>query len=198
MARLWSPPADTARTLASQGLDLLGQQLVLVAVAQLTPTSIAPAPDGSAGGEGEVVAASSQHSDHAPLHHGLDLLGQQLGLPVAVAQLAPASIAPAPNSTVGGEGEAVSDSSRHSDDAPAASKGLDLLRQRLVLLVAVAKPAKASTSPALQTVPSAMRARLCPSPTATLTARSPPSGEGRRVGVLSRATPSPCPSSPGA
>jgi len=47
-------------------------------------------------------------------------------LPVAVAQLAVVSIAPAPDSAVGGDGEAVRPPSRHSDDA-LASKGLDLL-----------------------------------------------------------------------
>ncbi|EOD18081.1 hypothetical protein EMIHUDRAFT_349842, partial [Emiliania huxleyi CCMP1516] len=37
----------------------------------------------------------------------LDLLGQRLALPVAVAQLARGAIAPAPYTAVGGEGEAV-------------------------------------------------------------------------------------------
>ena len=68
-------------------------------------------------------------------------------LPVAVAQPAIGSKAPAPDSSVGGDGEAVPTSRRHSDDA-LASKGLDLLRQQLVLLVAVAQPARASKAPA--------------------------------------------------
>ena len=47
------------------------------------------------------------------------------------------AVAPGKDRAVGGEGEAVGDPSRHSDDAP-ASKGLDLLRQQPVdLLVAV-------------------------------------------------------------
>ena len=50
--------------LASEGLDLLGQQLVLlVTVAQHAAASKAPAPDGSVGGEGEVVVCSSRHGD---------------------------------------------------------------------------------------------------------------------------------------
>ena len=49
-----------------QALDLLGQQLVLlVAVAQLANTSMAPAPTGAVGGDREAVAASSRHSDDA-------------------------------------------------------------------------------------------------------------------------------------
>ena len=64
-----------------------------------------------------------------------------------MAQLAHASAAPAPDSSVGGEGEAVKTSSRHSDDA-LASKGLDLLGQRLALLVAVAQPTAVSMAPA--------------------------------------------------
>ena len=80
--------------------------------------------------------ASRRHSDDAP-RQSLDLLGQQLAKVVAVAQPAPNSIAEAPDSAVGGEGEAVVSSSRHSDDA-LASKGLDLLGQHLGLPVAVA------------------------------------------------------------
>ena len=70
-----------------------------------------------------------RHGDDALASQALDLLGQPLlVLLVAVAQLGVASIAPAPDSAVGGEGEAVEDPSGHSDDA-LASKGLDLLRQ---------------------------------------------------------------------
>ena len=58
---------------------------------------------------------------------GLDLLWQQLALLVAVAQPAKESTAPAPGGAVGGDGEAVAASSRHSDDA-LPSEGLDLLR----------------------------------------------------------------------
>eukprot|EP00312_Isochrysidales_sp_CCMP1244_P015793 CAMPEP_0202739048 /NCGR_PEP_ID=MMETSP1388-20130828/2580_1 /ASSEMBLY_ACC=CAM_ASM_000864 /TAXON_ID=37098 /ORGANISM="Isochrysis sp, Strain CCMP1244" /LENGTH=70 /DNA_ID=CAMNT_0049405699 /DNA_START=1 /DNA_END=209 /DNA_ORIENTATION=- len=65
---------------------------------------------------------------------GLDLLGQQLALLVAVAQLAMASDAPAPDSAISGGCEAMHDSSRHSNDAP-PHQGLDLLGQQLVLLV---------------------------------------------------------------
>ena len=56
---------------------------------------------------------SSRHGDDALVSKGLDLLGQQLVLLVAVAQLATGSTAPAPDA-VGGEGEAVGGSSRHS------------------------------------------------------------------------------------
>ena len=55
-------------------------------------------------------------------------LRQQLPLVVAVAQLAIARTAPAPDGAVGGEGDAVAVCCRHSDDAP-VSQGLDLLRQ---------------------------------------------------------------------
>ena len=52
--------------LASKGLDLLRQQLaLLVAVAQLATGSLAPAPGGSVGVEGEAVPLSRQHSDDA-------------------------------------------------------------------------------------------------------------------------------------
>jgi len=92
---------------------------------------------------------SSRHSnDEALPSKRLNLLRQQLVLLVAVAQLARVSPAPAPEGAVGGEGEAVAAaSSRHGDDA-LASKGLDLLWQQLVLLVAVAQLAKVSTTPA--------------------------------------------------
>ena len=73
------------------------------------------------------------------------------------------SIAPAPDRAVGGEGEAVLASSRHSDDA-LAIKGLNLLRQQLALLVAVAQLAEGSPPPQLQTLPSAVRARLWRAP----------------------------------
>ena len=86
------------------------------------------------------MSPSSRRSDDALPSKGLDLLGQQLVLLVAVAQLAQLSPAPAPDSAVGGEGEAVVVSCQHSDDA-LASKGLDLLGQQLALLVAVAQPA---------------------------------------------------------
>ena len=124
--------------LPSQGLDLLGQQLLLlVAVAQTAKVSTAPAPDSSVGGEGEAVADPSGHSDDALPSQGLDLLGQQLVLLIAVAQPAMDTIAPAPDSAVGGESEAVVDSSRDSDNVM-ASQGLDHLRQQLLLLIAVA------------------------------------------------------------
>ena len=90
---------------------------------------------------------SSRHSDDALVRKRLDLLGQQLVLLVAVAQLAISSPAPAPDSAVGGEGEAVVHSSRHGDNAPPC-KGLDLLRQQLDLLVAVAQPAIQAIAPA--------------------------------------------------
>ena len=93
------------------------------------------------------MLASSLHSDDALASKGLDLLGQQLVPLVAVAQPAIGSIAPAPDTAAGGEGEAVPSSSRHSDDA-LASKGLDLLGQLLALLVAVAQLAFPSIAPA--------------------------------------------------
>ena len=77
---------------------------------------------------------------------GLNLLLQRLGLRVAVAELVKDSIAPAPHRSVGGEGDVVI-FRRDSNDA-LASKGLDLLGLPLVLLVAVAQPAKASKAPA--------------------------------------------------
>ena len=64
-----------------------------------------------------------------------------------MAQLAKVSTAPAPDGAVGGEGEAVEASRRDSDDA-LPSQALDLLRQQLVLLVAVAQLAKGSLAPA--------------------------------------------------
>jgi len=45
--------------------------------------------------------------------------------------------APAPDAAVGGDSEAVPASRRHGDNV-LASHGLDLLRQQLLLLVAVA------------------------------------------------------------
>ena len=73
-----------------------------------------------------------------PVKESIFLGGQQLALLVAVAQPAKGFTAPAPDSSVGSEGEAVRECSRHSDDA-LASKGLDLLGQQLDLLVAVAQ-----------------------------------------------------------
>jgi len=54
-----------------------------------------------------------------------------------VAKAAASALAPSKDGAIGGEGEAVVRSSRHSDDA-LDSKGLDLLGQQLVLLIAVA------------------------------------------------------------
>ena len=101
--------------------------MLRVAVAQPARVAIAPAPEGAVGGEGQAVEGSSRHSDDALANKGLDLLRQLLALLVAVAQPALASIAPAPDGAVGGEGEAVKVSRRDSDDA-LAGKGLDLLR----------------------------------------------------------------------
>ena len=84
------------------------------------------------------MVLSRQHGGDALVSEGLDLFGQQLTLLVAVAQLACGSMAPAPEGAASGEGEAVIQPSRQSDDAP-ASEGLDLLGQQLVLLVAVAQ-----------------------------------------------------------
>ena len=137
------PCRDSDDAPASKGLDLLGQQLALPVADDKPPAivSIAPAPDTAAGGEGEAVVLSSRHGDDALPSEGLDLLGQQLALRVAVAQLAIVSTAPAPDGAVGGEGDAVRVSSRHSDDA-LPSKGLDLLGQQLALRVAVAQLAE--------------------------------------------------------
>ena len=65
---------------------------------------------------------SSRHSDDALASKGLDLLRQQLVLRVALAQLAKAPKAPTPEGAVGGEGEAVVASRRHSDDALAGQQ----------------------------------------------------------------------------
>jgi len=124
-------------TVPPQGLDLLRQQLVLHVAVEPACPSIAPAPDAAVGGDGDAVEYSSRHSDDALVSQGLNLLGQQLALLVAVAQAALPSTAPAPDAAVSGDGEAVTISSRDSDDA-LASKGLELLGQQLVLLVAVA------------------------------------------------------------
>ena len=86
---------------ASQGLHLLRQQLLVrVAVAQPAIASTAPAPDGAVGGDGKNVEVPSRHSDDALACQRLDLFRQQLVLLVAVAQLAIASIASAPNGAV--------------------------------------------------------------------------------------------------
>ena len=96
---------DCDDALLSKGLNLLGQQLLLqVAVAQLAPVSTAPAPNGAVSGEGDAVVVSCRYGDDAPPSQCLDLLGQQLVLLVAVAQLAVVSIAPAPDSAGGGGG----------------------------------------------------------------------------------------------
>jgi len=110
------PSRHSDNALASQRLDLLRLPLVLlpVAVAQRAPASFAPAPDGAVGGDGEAVVASRRRSDDALASKGLDLLGQQLALQVAVAQMARASFTPAPDGAVSGDCEAVAGSSRHS------------------------------------------------------------------------------------
>ena len=78
------------------------------------------------------MRSSSRHGDDALACQGVDLLRQQLFLQVAVAQPAKASKAPAPDSSVGGEGEAVAASSREGDHT-LPSQRLDLLGQQLVL-----------------------------------------------------------------
>ena len=88
--------------------------------------ALTPGKDGAVGRDGDAVDASSRHGDDALARKGIDLLGQQLVVPVAVAQLACCSIAPAPGGAIGGEGEAVV-ASRYGDDA-LPSQGLDLLR----------------------------------------------------------------------
>ena len=135
--------------LASQGLDLLGQQLVLlVAVAQLAKGSMPQLQTLPSAVMARLCTGSSRHSDDALVSKASTFLGSSWRLLVAVAQLAKVPpIAPAPDGAVGGEGEAVAASSRHSDDA-LPSQGLDLLGQQLVLLVAVAQPAMASIAPA--------------------------------------------------
>ena len=69
---------------------------------------------------GEAVVCSCRHGDDPLPSEGLDLLRQQLTLLVAVAQPAKGANAPAPDAAVGGEGEAVVVSSRHSEDALAS------------------------------------------------------------------------------
>ena len=71
-------------------LDLLGQQLVrqVLSVAKAAGLAQTPSINSVVGGEGEAVVLPSRHSDDAPPSEGLDLLGQQLTLLVAVAQLA--------------------------------------------------------------------------------------------------------------
>ena len=59
------------------------------------------------------MGASRQHSEDTLAIKSLDLLRLPLLLRVAVAQPAVASMAPAPNSTAAGEGEAVVLSSLH-------------------------------------------------------------------------------------
>jgi len=107
-------------------------------VPQLVTASEAPAPKGAVGGDGKVMDGTCRHSDDALASQGLDLLRQELVhvstvaqhadlvstfwelVEPPMAQLAIASIAPAPEGAVGGGGEAVGGSSRHSDDALAS------------------------------------------------------------------------------
>ena len=105
---------------------------------------MAPREEGSVGGAGDAVDCSSRHSDDALASKGLDLLGQELGLLVAVAQAAKACIAPALESAVGGEGEAVA--YRHSNDM-LPFEGLDLAGPRSVSLSSVAEAAVLSRAP---------------------------------------------------
>ena len=63
------------------------------------------------------VVAYRRGSDDTLASKGLDLRRLPLGLLVAVAQLAKASLTPAPNGAVGGEGEAVATSNRHAHSA---------------------------------------------------------------------------------
>ena len=111
-----------------------------VAVAQLAPASTTPAANAAISGDGDAVVLPSRHSGDALASKTLDLLGQQLRLlVVAVAQPALASIAPAPDSSVCGDGEAVCGASQHSDDA-LASKGRHPRWQQLVLRVVAIAP----------------------------------------------------------
>ena len=76
--------------------------------------------------------ASNQVADHARRMHARPLAAHD-----GCAARSVKFCWPAHQSAVGGEGEAVPPPSRHGDDA-LVSEGLDLLRQQLVLLVAVA------------------------------------------------------------
>jgi len=114
--------------LTCKGLNLLRQQLALrVAVAQRAMASIAPAPEGAVSGEGEAVGVTSRSSNEALASQGLDLVGQQMVLRVAVSQPAPVSSAPAPEGAVGGDSEAVGPSSRYSEDAHRTSPRVQTL-----------------------------------------------------------------------
>ena len=88
----------------------------------------------------------SRHSDDALASQRFYLLGQQVVQLVAVAQAAKACIAPAPESAVGGEGEAVGASSRHSNDM-LPFQGLDLAGFRSVSFSSVAEAAELSLAP---------------------------------------------------
>ena len=79
-------------------------------------------------GKGEAVVASSRHSNDAPVSKGLDLPWLQLALLVSVTPDARVSMAPAPDTAVGGNGEVVNTSSRHSDGALAAQRGREACR----------------------------------------------------------------------
>ena len=74
------------------------------------------------------------------------LLWQQVVQVVVVAQAAEACIAPAPESAVGGDGEAVGASSRHSNDM-LPFQGLDLAGPRSVSFGSVAEAAGLSLAP---------------------------------------------------
>ena len=84
--------------------------------------ALAPREDGTVSGDGEAMLPRSRYGHEALPRQGLDLLRQLLQLLVAVAQLAFVSAAPAPDGAVGGEGEAVLASSRHSDAANGSSE----------------------------------------------------------------------------
>ena len=102
-ARLWFSCRHSDDALASKGLDLLGQQLVL-----------------PVGGQGDAVTPARRHGDDALSSNGLDLRWLPLVLLVTVAQLAKDSRTPAPHRSVGGEGEAVVISRCHAHGALAA------------------------------------------------------------------------------
>ena len=109
---------------------------------------------------------------HRSQLQGLDLLGKQsVRNAIPVAEAAVHAAAPGEDGAVGGDSEAVFGSRRNGDDA-LPCQGPDLLGLLLALIVAVAQLAK-YPPPQLQTVPSAVRARLWCSPADTATTRWP-------------------------
>ena len=123
--------------------------LARVAQPQLSQRAVAPTVHVPPGGERQAVLLAAGNFDHALALHRLDDGGHCLDLEVAVAQLAVATVAPRVHRPVRAQRDAVPRSARELAHVLVA-QDVNRLRQLLVKVVAVPKPAVVATAPRVQ------------------------------------------------